>query len=306
MFLMKLIYSDGSFLRLPTAVQHSSKKEFTWAAQLMNWQLSLYYLLYLLLNCHRHVFSAANVTVTKGAGWLETQPATPTTAAHFKEDVSGLFFSVIPEKVRKWSWWPSLLLAQCHQMIHLIKEPIGYNEAWGKVSRWAQSILCCDLSSSSHQGSAVTKEHKDTWRVERFRKAGDPPPHTNISEVHLPHPFLSHFLLLSHLLIFKSNSPPTPHSLPTCHTFGRQRDGDSIASLPTSHSELFKQISANEGAFRSSGMLTSRGRGSWVGEGCGGVQCGGETRTCTHCTVQRAASSQLFVFCLWNPHTQKA
>lgn len=55
MFLMKLIYSDGSFLRLPTAVQHSSKKEFTWAAQLMNWQLSLYYLLYLLLNCHRHV-----------------------------------------------------------------------------------------------------------------------------------------------------------------------------------------------------------------------------------------------------------
>lgn len=113
----------------------------------------------------------------KRAGWLETQPATPTTAAHLKEDVSGLFFSVIPEKVRKWSWWPSLLLAQCHQMIHLIKEPIRYNEAWGKVGRWAQSILCCDLSSSSHQGSAVTKEHKDTWRVERFRKAGDPPPH---------------------------------------------------------------------------------------------------------------------------------
>lgn len=238
----------------------------------------------------------------KRAGWLETQPATPTTAAHFKEDVSGLFFSVIPEKVRKWSWWPSLLLAQCHQMIHLIKEPIGYNEAWGKVGRWFFAVTCHPPPIKVVQSPRSTKTHEG-WRDSAKLVT---PPHTNISEVHLPHPFLSHFLLLSHLLIFKSNSPPTPHSLPTCHTFGRQRDGDSIASLPASHSELFKQISANEGAFRSSGMPTSRGRGSWVGEGCGGVQCGGETHTCTHCTVQRAASSQLFVFCLWNPHTQKA
>lgn len=110
------------------------------------------------------------------------------------------------------------------------------------------------------QSPRSTKTHEG-WR-DSAKLVPPPPPHTNISEVHLPHPFLSHFLLLSHLLIFKSNSPPTPHSLPTCHTFGRQRDGDSIASLPASHSELFKQISANEGAFRSSGMLTSRGRGS--------------------------------------------
>lgn len=174
----------------------------------------------------------------KRAGWLETQPATPTTAAHFKEDVSGLFFSVIPEKVRKWSWWPSLLLAQCHQMIHLIKEPIGYNEAWGKVGRWAQSILCCDLSSSSHQGSAVTKEHKDTWRVERFRKAGDPPPHTQTSvrsTSHILSSLTSSFSVTSSSLNQTAHPPLTP-SPPVTHLGDRGMETASLRYQPHTRS----------------------------------------------------------------------
>lgn len=137
--------------------------------------------------------------------------------------------------------------------------------------------------------------------MERLCKAGDPP-HKNISGVHLPHPFLSHFLLsVTSSSLNQTAHPPLTPSPPVTRLGDRGMETASLRYQPHTRSFSNRFGLMREHLEAQVCRHLEEEAAEWgrvVAE-----YSTAETHTCTHCTVQRAAC--FFVFACETPTHRK-